>query len=435
MALPGKTGDVPSLALQDAAGQTLFQADAANQETDLQGVVLPADGRYVLALKAARTSAYSLTLQRRQDTLPAKPTGRALVNGTLLENGLLGSTIFDYWTFSGKAEDVIQIAASQLNSSLRLDVSIYGPNGYLNSATANAASSAVRVGPLRLPDTGTYLVVVGRWLGAAGKTTGRYTILLSNADAADVPAPTAAPSAEPSQTMAGQASEGRQPGAVYQGEIAVGGAAEGFLEAGQTAQEWSFVTKRSPTIAVTLKSLSAGLQAAVLIVRADGTLIGKAHSNRQGDLVLEAALPDAGRYAVLVMPGAPGQQGRYTFQLHYALAPTGGGVLVDDQLVRGTISSADFTDCWRFEAKAGSHMTLDLTRLAGDLDAEITLISPDGSSVLPSPVAATTDSSGALHLPETPLVNDGVYLLIVSRQGGAKSTATGDYQLQVHLTS
>lgn len=69
--------------------------------------MLPADGRYVVMLDAAKTSAYTLAVQRRQDVLPSSPTGRILVNGVTQQNGILDKNPFDYWTFPGKADSTI----------------------------------------------------------------------------------------------------------------------------------------------------------------------------------------------------------------------------------------------------------------------------------------------------------------------------------------
>lgn len=428
--LPGANGDAPAIELQDAAGRSLAHAVSMNKEGNLQGFVLPADGRYLIALNSPATTTYTLTLQRRQNMLLPSQTGRTLVPGTTLENGIVPSALIDSWTFSGKAGDAVQITAKRTNCCLRLDMSIYGPNGFVGSATADPNSNEITFGPARLPNDGSYLVVIGRWLGAAGKSSGRYSILLSTVDESQVqqvdntvrqavlPTPTA--TSDPKI----------QSGATNQGDVAVGRGGEGYLSADQFAHEWTFSAGHSPTIAVTLKSLSAGLRASALIVRADGTLIGRAEpdaNNANSELQFEAALPGEGRYSLLIVPDTPGQQGRYQFTLSYALAPTGGGRLIKAQTVSGTISDGDFTDCWRLEATAEESLNIDLTRLTGDLDTDLTLIAPDGSVTF----SAAAKGGPMIEATNVRLPQSGTYLLLVSRRGGATTQTTGDYQLQV----
>ncbi len=411
--------NVPALTLQDAGGRPLAHADPSSAEANIQGFVLPGDGRYIVTLAAGQTTPYLLTLQRRQDVLPAAPGGRILVNGVTQQNGILDKNLYDYWMFSGKADSVIQIAATQGAGNLRMDVTLYSPNGYLASATADASTHALTLGPLRLPASGTYQVVVGRWLGASGKTTGRYSLLLSDASGTAI-TPSAAPVsvAAKSALFADQAAApGTTPGMVAQGEIAPGGSARGFLDAAQIGHVWTFNAEASPTIAVTLQSESAGLQVKALIIDANGSLIGKAQSDTAGVLLLEAPLPAPGRYTVVIMPGAPGQSGSYRFALSYALSPTGGGRLVSGEAVTGTLTTADFTDIWHFVVPKGALITVQAMRQSGDLALELALIDPDGA-----PLSTPTSTLSSA---------DGTYQLIVTRHGGATGTTSGAYQLRV----
>jgi hypothetical protein len=90
----------------------------------------------------------------------------------------------NYWTFTGKAGSTIQISGARLDGDLRLDLTLFGPSGYVASATAGPDSADTTLGPLRLPEDGTYVLVATRWLGAAGKTGGRYSVRLTSAASA-----------------------------------------------------------------------------------------------------------------------------------------------------------------------------------------------------------------------------------------------------------
>jgi|GEM_PF-1335765 len=434
IALAGTTGTVPALTLQDAGGQLLRHADPANNETNIQGFVLPADGRYVVMLDAAKTSAYTLAVQRRQDVLPSSPTGRILVNGVTQQNGILDKNPFDYWTFPGKADSTIQIAAARVDGTLRLDVTLYGPNGYISSATADASSAALTVGPLRLPTDGSYQVVVGRWLGTTGKTTGRYSLLLSAASADSIPPtvtplPTSTPAAVPNNTLSGMAE---------QGDAVIGSQTTAYFDAAQLGQRWHFTAQANATAALTLKSESAGLRLSAYLVNDKGLSAGKASTDDSGNLSLEVSLSGsgggAGRYTLLIMPGAVGQSGRYHFTLSYALAPSSGGVLVSGEFVNGTITQADFSDAWHFTVQAGQRLTIDSVVTSGDLDLELALFGTDGTAIpLTQPVTQSAVQPSAQWFATAP--QDSNYTLIVSRKGGAAGVTVGTYQLRVSTSN
>jgi hypothetical protein len=74
---------------------------------------------------------------------------------------------------------MVKLTLKPVNSLVRLDLSVFTPDGYfLTSATATKPGDPISLGPFTLPQDGPYQVVVGRWLGELGRSTGRYSILL-----------------------------------------------------------------------------------------------------------------------------------------------------------------------------------------------------------------------------------------------------------------
>lgn len=180
--LAGKTKIAPGIALQDSHGNILKTSEPGETESSISSFVLPDDGIYVAALSAPRTAAYSFLIQRRQDDIPAQVSGRILVPNIRQENGLLPTGPVNYWTILGKAGQQVKLSLTPFNSPfLRLEVSIFAPDGtYLAGGTAQKDGQEVIIAPFTLPADGTYQVVIGRWLGAQGKSTGRYRITLEN---------------------------------------------------------------------------------------------------------------------------------------------------------------------------------------------------------------------------------------------------------------
>jgi hypothetical protein len=178
---------VPAISLQDAGGRVLAQATPAiPEEAQIDGVILPLDGRYVVELSASSTTGYTLIIQRRQGLLTASApaNARPLVADRPLDGAISPNTSANYWTFTGKAGSTIQISGARLDGDLRLDLTLFGPSGYVASATAGPDSADTTLGPLHLPEDGTYVLVATRWLGAAGKTGGRYSVRLTSGTSA-----------------------------------------------------------------------------------------------------------------------------------------------------------------------------------------------------------------------------------------------------------
>jgi hypothetical protein len=182
IALAGKTKIAPGISLQDSTGTVLKTVEPGTTEAAITGFTLPADGNYVVALSAPRTAAYTFFIQRRQDDNPTQLTGRTLVTGSNQENGLQPALPVNYWTISGKVGQRVGLTLRPVNSPLlRLEVSIFAPDGtFVAGATATKDGDAVTIAPFDLPGDGNYQIVVGRWLGARGSSTGRYTIRLEN---------------------------------------------------------------------------------------------------------------------------------------------------------------------------------------------------------------------------------------------------------------
>lgn len=640
-AAPGIAQDLPapSIELQDVGGRVLRRIEAAAAlpeaaETDLTDMVLPAAGRYLVVLRATLTSSYTLLIQRRQDLLPADMSGietRPLVPDIALQNGISPTDIIDYWTFEGKAGSVISLVGARLNGNLRLDMSLFGPSGYVGSGTATFNGAEARFGPIYLPDDGRYLLVTTRWLGSSGRTVGGYRLTMSNstasgsqggqipiygrtvagailaedatddwafdAQAGDVidvrmarlggnlrpafevispdgrtvigsaqaepnaveasaarlslpgagrytvragrmadttgtyrllvnraqtaaqasiagaagigydqsrqgeltpeaatlawvlygkagdqividAAPTVESALDPYLTLlspdgqalaaddnnggglsariagvvlpgdgfygivvSGSALRGEtgrygaftlsvqrgQPGATYQGQIQVGDEVSGELTLDQPVHAWNFEIEAGQfggTIAASLSTDAAAFNGVLLIVDANGGTVAVSQPAQGGDIALEAALPGPGRYTVLVAANAPGAQGAYRLRLNYALAPTGGGLLLRERRAYGVVSNADFSDSWRFTLDAPQKVVISAARLSGDLELDMSLFGPDGKLILNQ----QAEGSRTLTLPPQDLA-PGTYTIIVSRRGGPAGQSIGSYTL------
>src|SRR5262249_21697649 len=128
-----------------------------------------------------------------------------------------------------------------------------------------------------------------------------------------------------------------QPGAAYQGTITVGASGGAGLTREQPIQGWGVQARRAKRNADPATRPSAMFNTSLQLTTQDGKLLANAASSANGTASVEAPLPGPGWYAVLVSANAPGAGGQYQLEVSYALAPTGGGVLISGQPVQGTI--------------------------------------------------------------------------------------------------
>jgi len=389
----------PTVALQDMTGRTLAEEKlSAPTEATLPGSLLPANGRYMVAVPVLKTGSYTLLIQRRQSWQPQGMTPRTLALNQALDGVITVGNLVNVWTFNGKAGDVAQIAGARLSGDLRLDLTLYGPSGYVASALAKPDDPKVTLGPIRLPETGTYLVVATRWLSAAGRTSGRYSLTLTN-----------------------------PPG--------VSGSQGGFISAyGQTVtggilnaeDRWTFDGQAGDVATVRMTRLDGSLIPTLKLITPDGATTIASAQGDQGEAVLERViLPVSGLYTISA--GRSGEtSGGYRLIVERVQTTIQTSIERAAGIAYGEQRSGELTDkvpaqAWVFFGKAGERVTVESAPTAGSkLDPYLYILAPDGSTL------ATDDNSGdaqsgAARIASVLLPADGFYGAVVSaspiRQG------------------
>ncbi|MDW8299979.1 MAG: PPC domain-containing protein [Anaerolineae bacterium] len=383
----------PYLEIQDVSGRAL--ASAAPQaleasESAVQGLILPADGRYILVMRSEKTVPYTLVIQRRQDALPsnlaAAPT-RALVAGLTLQNGITPNDGVDYWTFAGKAGEPVQIEASRLNGDLRLDLALYAPSGvYLAGNAAAPTLSSAALAPLRLPEDGTYLLVVTRWLGAAGRTNGAYRVRLVRPSESQIPT---------------------------ENEIrADDRPVSGFLSAERTAETWLFSGNADERYELTFERATDALTAQLQLVSADGQLVSEfALYESPSALSRQFTLPRDGQYRLVTR--LESGSGLYRLRLRRLQTAEQASIanaqgIAYNQSVTGTLSESS-AQAWVFYGKAADRIVAELVP-EGDTLSGVTfsLLRPDGKTL-----ATAVRFAASSRLADIVLPGDGFYALAI----------------------
>ncbi|MCC7446205.1 MAG: hypothetical protein IT324_02255 [Anaerolineae bacterium] len=389
----------PTVALQDMTGRTLAEEKlSAPTEATLPGSLLPANGRYIVAVPVLKTGSYTLLIQRRQSWQPQGMTPRTLTLNQALDGVITVGNLVNVWTFNGKAGDVARIDGARLSGDLRLDLTLYGPSGYVASALAKPDDPKVTLGPVRLPEGGTYLVVATRWLSAAGRTSGRYSLTLTN--------------------PAGVS--GSQGGLITAyGQTVTGGILS-------NEDRWTFDGQAGDVVTVRMTRLDGSLIPTLQLITPDGaTTLARAQGD-QGEAALERViLPVSGLYTISAGRGGE-TSGGYRLTVERVQTAVQTRIERAAGIAYGEQRSGELTDkipaqAWVFFGKAGERVTLDAAPAAGSkLDPYLYILAPDGSTL------ATDDNSGdaqsgAARIASVLLPADGFYGAVVSaspiRQG------------------
>ncbi len=386
------TSKAPGLALEDAGGRTLIEAEPTiRTETAIEGFTLPADGRYVVVMQAGSMVPYTLVVQRRQSLLATGISPRPLAPDRPLDSVITGKEAADYWSFAAKAGSVVQITGTRLSGDLRLDLALFGPSGYVASATAGPDGANFTLGPVRLPDEGSYVLVAARWLGAVGKTAGRYSVTLSY------------PSGVSGSTG---------------GFIPVyGQAVSGGITASDAADEWTFDGQAGDVVNVQMTRLDADLAPDLKLILPDGkTQVASGAPTEGQSLISRVVLSVSGRYKVIA--GRSGTTtGGYRLLVErvqtaiQASVNRAAGISYGEQR-DGELTAEAPVQAWVFFGKAGDRVAVEAAPQSGSaLDPYLYALSPDGT------VLATDDNGGGgvnARLSSVQLPIDGFYGVIVA---------------------
>jgi hypothetical protein len=201
---------------------------------------------------------------------------------------------------------------------------------------------------------------------------------------------------------------------------------------------WRFIAEAGDTVTIRV----IGLRALLTLQDKDGQVLGL------GDR-LEAELPQAGTYTVIVSAGEDQRGGEYEIGLGYAdrphpddITPTllpevvgvptpvpvyaGLGVfisrLTNEGTVGGTLDRPGVNHVYTFNGQAGDYVQIEMNRVSGEVDPLVTLYDPGGLPI------ATDNRSGeqGARLHNVRLLEDGLY----SVQAGSLD-GSGGYSIRL----
>jgi hypothetical protein len=354
---------LPQLSLEGEDGRKFsVQVIAGEGELAVPLFVAPRTGHYLIRLAADGPIGYGLYVTRIVPVAPAEGPVRQLGSGIRLIESIQGPGDATRWRFSGSQGEVMSFTVTAAGARFFPDAILYGPTGYLAKSAGVLAGSTV-IGPVRLPETGEYTLLVRSWQNAAGAGTGEYSVFMERAP----------------QDVSGSSG----------GVLPLGGqAVYGGLTASDPADSWLIEGDTAERLIVRIET-SNPREDVELVLLAPGGATLATHRATRGDSTFEiAGLPERGTYTLRISARPTAD-----FPIEYRLSATVGAKvalesepyvqgLVIGQSGQGNLSPDRATETWVFYGQAGQ-----VIEIIGTLSSAV----PQGSVIL-----ALADSGGEL---------------------------------------
>jgi hypothetical protein len=403
---------VPDLSLETEQGMPVDVPIVTSQdEATISAFVLPKDERYVLVLEGQGPIQYVLTVFRRTRGLEPGGFVRNLGRGRLFSEAIVDPAQPTRWIFTGNAGEVLAFAVDTTGGTLRADMTLYGPQGYIASATEQPGSRRTVLGPLRLPDDGDYALLVGPWLGMTGGSRGGYTIR--------------ADPAEPGTS----GSEG--------GYVRVRGqAVSGGLIPEDAEDIWTFDGQAGEIVTIRAEQTYGNGSIQLELSSADGSSLATSEpgSGYVGAEIVSFVLPDAERYQVTV-EGVPGDEGHIEYRLW--ILQTQSPIVASMRTARGiaygqpqdgAIASSQGYQAWVFFGQAGERVRGAVHPAGTSFSPSVYLIGPEGHILVAN---ATAVAGTDVTLPDFTLPGDGFYGLVVGSANSDQLSGEAGYTVLV----
>lgn len=388
-------GSSPKLSLETEAGEHVEVPTVVSEtEVTIPVFMLPGDARYVLTLDTDEASRYELTVFRREHDTAQAGIVRDLSPGREAAEGLDIPMQPVHWNLTGEAGNVLIFTANTTGGGLRADMVLYGPHGYIATAAEQPGSRITTLGPVRLPDNGAYVLVVGAWLN---RSSGPFTIR--------------AEEAEPGIS-----------GSVGGPLPALGQTVTGGLITEDDQDIWTFEGRAGSVMAVRAEQTYGNGSLALDLVGADDTILasGQASTAYLGVEIEGVILPNDGTYRVVIR----GQLADTNAHIEYRLAiihkqdPVVGSMasaqgIAYGQIVTSVLNPETLYHAWVFWGQVGDRIQVILQPADGKL---LYLVGPGGRTLFAGSVPPAGVSGQVLR-------ESGFYGLVVEVASGSSSEA------------
>lgn len=347
----------------------------------------------------------------------------ALAYGTQVVGDIRNGTPFVEYVFEGLRGDVVTLSLNVTSGTLDPMLTLIDPTGSLLASrddTSHAEQTngrSIRVESLRLPSSGVYRIVVGRFGYALGSTEGGYSLAL--------------------QRVGASADSGS---ALRYGDSLINSITDA-----QPQLYYSFRARRGDIVAIQMRRVSGDLDPVLQLVNQNSLIVAEnddvAGSGSQDAEINGYIIEQDGTYVIIATRYGQGS-GRSTGSFVLTLQATDASGLGSNALaaidmsigdtVTGQLSNERYEQFYRFSGRAGQTVTISMTRGSnGSLDTFLVL-----ANAALQEVASNDDSFGTQNstIESFTLPTDGVYYVIATRYQRANGTTSGPYALEVAIT-
>lgn len=449
----GADGDVVSIGVAGTAGGLDTRVEligpdgevvAENDDIDILTTdsaivdfILPADGTYTIVVsrfngEAGRSSgefSLSLTLSDGSgSSTPDQAEVIAIAFNTPVSGSITNRIIERTYTFEGQAGDVVSISViAEGFDGVDANLTLFGPEGEFLVTNDDRDLFGGDLNPLisnfELPTTGTYTVVVGRYLGEDGTSTGDFTLTLSAGD----------------------------PDAIVDTAIVYGDIVTGTINSSNFQVAYIFEGQSGDVVSIRINATSGNLDTTLLLSDPRGEFLAfNDDFDGLNSAIIDVVLPQDGSYTITAgrYQGANGStSGDYELELTAdgidvvidepdatPEAPTTTDATGADAVVyTDEISDANFERTYTFEGSSGDVVTIEMIADSGTLDSLLILVGPSGNEVARNDDQSLT-STDAL-LPDLTLSETGTYTIIATRYQGENGLSAGNFTLTLSIIS
>jgi hypothetical protein len=338
-----------------------------------------------------------------------------------------GDNIVQTWSFSSEGADRIRIDVERISGDLLPEVILRAAGGeQIAVAGTDATGARASIERADLPRAGAYEVLVQRYDGAAGMTTGMYSIEV---------------------TLLGVSAEHPTNEAVV-AELVSQRPTEGEIRSDHWLHLYTYTAPAADVIAVEARRLSGGLAPYFEIWDDTGAVLATGWTRGGYDyaVVDSIELPGAGVYTIALMRAGAldgGSSGRYALELTLLGAGDGSALLAQNPAqivdyntpVQGAISARWHED-WAFNATSADTVTFSVTSLGvigegdGNLLPEVLLFDVAGEEIAHG--WPTSDGISAT-ISRFQLPSAGEYRVRVTRSSYKTGGTEGGYRLTATL--
>jgi hypothetical protein len=398
-------GDLnPSVILISPTGQGLatFGLTVRENSGALSQFTLPSDGIYSLLVVPSgpnQGGQYRLTVQPNNNATAAP---LALNAGQTVTGTIDASQPEQRWQVQGEAGQSLTARLLVTSGTLLPQIQLLSASGQVIAEGVEDHSLGLIGENLstNIQEAGTYTIVIRQKFDAKF-SAGTYRLMLE------------AGSLSPQAVAANPAVYGQ----------AVSKATQ------QNATDyWSFNAAAGDNIVVSTAVAEGGKAPLISLQNEVGRVLAQSSNDEAADHNIDTfTIPTNGRY-IVALRSQQTTPYKMVIQRRQSLLienPPARPMIVG-QALDGNLNNGDPIDYWTFEAKSGEVIQLDTVRLNGNIRSDVAIVAPSGAIV----ASGVSDRVGGnLRLGPIRVVEDGKYLIVVSRWLGPASILSGRYSL------